>query len=292
MTARLVFVIPVRHHHSVADWTVVQRNLAATLQSVSAQTTTNWECIVVANTGALLPTMPAGCTVCRVDLPLPQMPDRTRDLEAYYDAVRHDKGLRLYHGVRDISPDHHVMVVDFDDFVSCRLARMVAASPDAPGWSVNRGYVWSGGNLLYLHRDFHRLCGTSHIVRRDLYGTLERDGRPDMSAIKRWLGSHIFIHDDLARAGTPLMPLPFPGAVYRIGNPISTSGTGRLLAAMIPPRSILTQPHRALSRLRHFRRVTDVIRREFSLPAAPAENRVVVGTHWPGTKACKDRSRT
>lgn len=267
MTAPLVFIIPVRHQDSVADWPVLKRYMAQTLASISAQTAPCWECVIVANTGADLPDLPAGCRVQFVDLPLPDLPDRTTHLEDYYDAIRADKGLRIYTGLQDVMPDSHVMVVDFDDFVSCRLAELVSTNRNAPGWNLEKGYVWSGGRWCYLQPNFHGLCGTSHIIRRDLYGVFERAGEPDMAAIKRRLGSHIFIHHDLVAEGRPLSNLPFPGAVYRIGNAQSTSGSGTLFAEMTPPRRFLKHPLSNGRRLLRYRRAGTALRNEFSLPA-------------------------
>lgn len=268
MSAPLVFVIPIRHQDSVARWDVISSNLRMTLASIAAQTSPEWECVVVANTGADLPDLPAGCSARFVDLPLPKMPDRENELEAFYDVVRHDKGLRLWEGVKDIAPDSHVMVVDFDDFVSRRLAATVVNNRHATGWTLTTGFVWAGGSWIHKRRDFHRLCGTSHIVRRDAYGELQRpDGSPEIEAVKRKLGSHIFIDDDFARAGTPLTPLGFPGAVYRIGNTFSTSGTGGLFGTTTPPRQFLRHPKGTLRNLSGYRRVSDELRREFSLPA-------------------------
>lgn len=265
MTPDLVFVIPVRHPQSVPDWSSVKRDLALTLASVSAQEGTNWHCRVVANEGADLPPMPAGCELRTVDLPLPSLPDRKVDLEAYYDAIRHDKGLRILAGAEDIAPESYLMVVDFDDFVSRRLAGVVATSEGAAGWYVDRGYVWSGGNWCYLTNWFHRMCGSSHLIRRGLLGSFRLpDGTVDIAAVKRRLGSHIFNEDDLHAAGTPLAPLPFPGAVYRIGNPQSTSGTGALFRAMTPPRRFLWSPLIMLRKLRNYRRLNAELRAEFA----------------------------
>lgn len=267
MSAPLVFVIPVRHHASVADWAGIKGYIAQTLTSVSAQTVPDWECILVANEGADLPELPDKCRARYVDLPLPDLPSRTHQREAYYEAVRADKGLRIYHGLDGVAGDSHVMVVDFDDFVSRDLAKLVIDNRAAPGWNIEKGYVWSGGNWCYLHPQFHEVCGTSHVIRRDLYGVLDRSGQPDMIAIKRRLGSHIFIHHDLAAEGQPLEPLPFPGAVYRIGNSQSTSGTGMLFKAMTPLREIRRHPLTVGPRLLHYRRMGEKIRQEFSLPA-------------------------
>lgn len=265
MTAPLVFVIPVRHQDAVADWPNTMREMSQTLASIAAQTVAAWECILVANEGADLPDLPAGCRAIYVDLPVPDLPDRTTRLEDYYDAIRADKGMRLYAGLRDVAPDSHVMVVDYDDFVSRRLAELVVANRAAPGWNIEQGYVWSGGSWCYLKSDFHQMCGTSHIIRRDLFGVLERGGQPDLAAIKRRVGSHIFIHHDLAAEGRPLSALPFPGALYRIGNSDSASGTGTLFHAMTPLHDF-RNPLRSGRRLLRYRRVGPALRREFSLP--------------------------
>ena len=270
MTTSLVFIIPVRHPRSVTDWSALQSYLRQTLASVSAQTSTNWECVVVANAGAPLPDMPRNCRIVRVDLPLPDLPDRKADRQLYYDAVRHDKGLRIYAGLKGIADTSYVMVVDFDDFVHCGLAAFVDAHRDAPGWNINEGYVWSGGGWCFAKPGFHMMCGTSHIIRRDLLGSFSMaNGDPDIAAIKRRLGSHIFIHEDLAAQGYPLQDLPFAGAVYRIGNPQSTSGSGQLAAVMTPLSDMLTHPVRFFRKALRYRRVTQDLRRKFTLPDNP-----------------------
>lgn len=269
-TTPLVFVIPVRHPGSVKDWSALKGYLRQTLVSVAAQTAPGWECVVVANAGASLPDMPEGCRVVTVDLPLPEMPNRETQLEAYYDAVRHDKGLRIHAGLKDIAPDSHVMVVDFDDFVHRDLAVFVAAHRSATGWNIDRGYVWDGGALCFAQPRFHQMCGTSHIIRRDLLGSfVTAGGQIDIAAVKRRLGSHIFIHHDLAAQGDGLMDLPFFGAVYRIGNPQSTSGSGQLMTQMTPRRDLLAHPRRFVGNMLRYRRLTSKLRRDFTLPDNP-----------------------
>ena len=49
------------------------------------------------------------------------------------EAVRHDKGASVLAGIVEARPTGHVMVVDYDDFVSSRLASLVDSDPDAPG---------------------------------------------------------------------------------------------------------------------------------------------------------------
>lgn len=267
MSTPLVFVIPVRHPDSVEDWSAIQGYLHQTLTSIAAQTTSRWECVVVANSGAALPDMPLNSRVVIVDFPLPDMPNRETHLEDYYNAVRYDKGLRIYSGLKEIDGSSHVMVVDFDDFVHRGLAEFVGNHRSANGWNIDKGYVWDGGKWCFAQSQFHQMCGTSHIIRRDLLGSFVLEGgQLDISAIKRRLGSHIFIHHDLADQGSGLKNLPFPGAVYRIGNPQSTSGSGQLAALMTPRRDLVSHPRRFMRNTLRYRRITRDLRKNFTLP--------------------------
>lgn len=267
--ALLTFIIPVRHHRSVGNWQIARAYLAQTLASIAAQTSGLWNCIVVANHGTDLPDMPRKCHAVRVDLPLTQMPDRNDDLEGYYDAIRQDKGLRLLAGLKHVDPASHVMVVDYDDFVHRDLAKFVADRRQSAGWRIGRGLVWSGGRIFFAMRNFHRLCGTSHIIRRDLLGTfINHAGQVDMARVKRRLGSHIFIDDDVAAEGHPLEELPFAGAVYRVGNVQSASGSGELISYMTPARDIWRRPKFFLRNLISYRYLDDQTRSRFTLPTS------------------------
>ena len=264
---KLNFIVPVRHPLSVPDWPVVQRQLVETIQSISAQDHNGWTCHVVANSEAILPALPAFVVVHRVALPLPLMPDRHRETEAFYDAVRRDKGLRILAAVEGVPDDEFYMVVDFDDFVSRRLAGLVAANPNSNGWHVRDGYVFSGGALAYKHSALDSLCGSTLVIRRGLLGELRnRAGDVDIDKVKRHLGSHVFIKPDLAKSGSPLVATPFPATVYRVGNPQSTSGAGQLLDEMTPKWMAKKEPLRFASRLLQYRLVTKYMRAEFSLP--------------------------
>jgi hypothetical protein len=158
----------------------------------------------------------------------------------------------------------HFMVVDDDDLVSNRLAEFVAANQDAYGWYLSEGYLWEdGGRLVYRHSPFARLCGTSHIIRADLYG-LPGDLRDASDAyVRRTLGSHIFVRDDLERAGTPLAPLPFPGAIYRIGHRGAHSQSSGLAATVFLKKSVLTSPLSLIGNALRLRRITRAVRDEF-----------------------------
>lgn len=264
--AALSFVIPVRHQASVSDWDMAQRHIAATLRSILAQDHDDWACVIVANRGAVLPLIDdPRIRVRRVELPLPALPDRKiAGDEAYFRAVRRDKGQRILAGLLDIRPRGHVMVVDYDDFISRRLAGFVAGNAARNGWLVDVGWLYDEGALICRRRRFHRLCGTSHIVRADLLGIPETAEDATDAWISDMLGSHIFIDGILAERGTPLAPLPFPGAVYRIGHAGTTSQSSQLLRMLYPDRRVfLRHPIRAARRLAGLRLVTNGFRAEF-----------------------------
>ena len=219
----LTFLIPVRHQETAKNWPEIKSYLAKTIQSLAAQEHPDWQAVIVANNGADLPAMPSKVDVCFVDIPPAILPDM-RDRPKYNQAVREDKGARLLAGLVQSQPKGHVMVVDFDVLVSNRLARLVAENPDSPGWYFDSGYLYSGGDdLLFYETGFWKLCGTSHIVRTDLLGVPASIEDADERLKINWLGSHKSLKKDMALQGTPLMKLPFPGAVYRTGHADSTS---------------------------------------------------------------------
>lgn len=264
MTTKLTFVIPVRHQDSVEDWNGVRDRLSSTLRSASAQTIDNWECVIVANHGALLPATPANCSVVRVDFPASRLPDARDDKERRWEAIRSDKGRRILAGLLAVRPNGYVMVVDYDDFVSRRLAAHVAQHPDANGWYIDAGYVFDGTRLLYaLRRGFDRMCGTSLIVRASLLGLPMAIEEADEAWIRRTLGSHRFLRSDLEAQGHPLSRLPYPGAIYRVGHTDRASPSANIRKMFFSKRLLLRRPHRYAMRLTNLRPMTSKHRQEF-----------------------------
>lgn len=258
----LTFVIPVRHQRSVPDWSLVKEYLSATATSISAQTNPNWEARVVANEGADLPELSDRFRIVRVDFDFEPLPDPGIDQERYYEAVRLDKGRRILAGLTAAPLLGHVMVVDYDDLVSRRLAALCETRPLSPGWYVDAGFIFSGGHLLVRYaRAFWDFCGTSHIVRADLLLPPDASNHTD-AYIRRTLGSHKFIRGDLAAMGTPLEPLPFEGAVYRIGHSGTTSGS-KALRAFVTEHWSLRHPLYCIRTLSSLRYLTGSLKREF-----------------------------
>jgi hypothetical protein len=233
-----------------------------TMRSLSAQGDQHWNAVMVANHGADLPSSPDRFNVVWVDFPPNQLP-KSEPSDVDHQAIRLDKGSRILAGLVATKPAGHVMTVDYDDLVSCQLAGFVAAHPDSNGWYFDNGYLFSGGNILYTYpHGFYDFCGTSHIVRADLLNIPERFDEGTREYVCRTLGSHKFIKADLESRDTPLKPLPFPGAIYRIGHSDATSCSSDVIGHFIN-RHALRHPARLLQNLTRYRFLTRAVSKEF-----------------------------
>jgi hypothetical protein len=261
----LTFVIPVRHQDNARDWRQLKRNLAQTIESIASQDSDGWKCIIVANQGADLPRLPDNFFDIRVDFPPNPLHERgDASQEDHWKALRKDKGRRILAGMLAAGPMGHVMHVDDDDFVSNRLASFVAQHPQANGWYVRDGFLWSeGSRVLYRVSDFSKRSGTSHIIRSDLYELPATMNSASDDYISNMLGSHTFISEHLARMGTPLSPLPFLGAVYRTGHPGAHSRSPNIYRQFLIKKAFLRRPSMFLESLRRFEGKSVKIEKEF-----------------------------
>jgi hypothetical protein len=261
----LTFIIPVRHPDNSRNWSCLKSNLSQTIKSIAGQDSNLWKAVIVANEGADLPAVPQGVEIKWVTFSPNRLHEQgSADDEQFFDAFRIDKGRRVLAGMLHARPRGHVMIVDDDDFVSCRLATFVAKNRECPGWHLAAGWVWrESGKIAYLSPNFNKLCGTSHIIRADLYKLPQAlDEAPDVY-VRRMLGSHRFIEDYLSDAGSPLRPLPFPGAVYRVGHPGSFIRSKGILRQFFINRNSLKSPLDVIRDLSCIHVVTGAFRKEF-----------------------------
>jgi hypothetical protein len=263
----LTFIIPVRHPHNAKDWNRLKTELSQTVLSISSQNCDEWKAVVVANEGADLPSLPAGFDVRWVDFPPNDLYEQgSADKDRFYDAFRLDKGRRVLAGMQHAGRAGHMMIVDADDFVSNQLAAFVASHPRDAGWYLADGYMWTdGGSLLYVCPDFHKLCGTSHIIRADLYGLPHQLKDVPESYIRKLLGSHIFVDTHLQSNGTPLSQLPFLGAVYRVGHLSAHSKSKGIISQLFLDKHVMAHPFGILKRTLRLRFLNESLQEEFSL---------------------------
>lgn len=262
----ITFIIPVRHPENCKDWARLKSKLDQTVKSISAQKGKNWQAVIVANEGADLPSnMPGNVRVKHVNFPPNPIFERgTNEIEKFYDAVRLDKGRRVLAGMLAAGETDYFMIVDDDDFISRKLTDFVSANKGANGWFIKSGLVWGdGGRLLYRYDDFDGYCGTSLIIRSDLYKLPDTFEAANDDYIKQMLGSHIYIKPHLAAGGTPLAPLPFLGAVYRIGHAEAHSKSPGLIGKFFVNRKTMKNPLKAAYRLGRLRYLNDDVKSEF-----------------------------
>lgn len=259
----LTFIIPVKHPANALDWNGVKSDLSQTVRSIAAQDVGGWRAVVIANHGAELPTLPEGFDVQRVDFPPNPLYSRSHAGPERWAAFRLDKGRRALAGMLRAGEMGHVMIVDHDDFVSRRLTSFVAANRSANGWYIRDGLIWrDGSRLLYRFSDFSRLCGTSHIIRADLYQLPSHLDAADPTYIRQMLGAHTFVKDTLDERGTPLDPLPFVGAVYRTEHAESFLQFGGISKFFLQDRAFL-EPRKLYRRFSRLRFKTPRVEKEF-----------------------------
>ncbi len=261
----ITFIIPVRHPENASDWSELTRKLSQTVRSIANQTHPDWRVIIVANAGAELPDLPEKFSVIRVTFPPNKLYDlETAPIESVWDAVRLDKGQRILAGMLSARDSRYFMVVDDDDLVSSRLVAHVSGHPDSNGWIIRKGYLWNdGGTCLMGVNNFNDRCGTSLIIRSDLYDFPDSQETADIDWIKTMLGSHRKIDKILSERGHPLETLPFRGSIYRVASSGSHSRTPGILRQIIYPRSNFMYPHRILLSLARLRRLNASMTSEF-----------------------------
>ena len=261
----LTFVVPVRHQDNAADWSALKRNLTQTLRSLSAQDVRCWQGVVVANKGADLPEMPEGFRVEYVTFPPNKMHDMgSASREEVLEAFRLDKGRRVLSGMLAAPESAYFMIVDDDDFVSSRLARFVSDNAGPIGWKIDRGFIWNDGtDLLFEHDDFNHVCGSSLIIRGSAYNLPTKFENADMAFVKQMMGSHHGVDKSLASQGTPLVPVPFRAAVYRVAHAGSHSQVPGILRKYVFFGRWKRHPLRTIARMTRLRYRSRKLRREF-----------------------------
>jgi exopolysaccharide biosynthesis galactosyltransferase PssJ len=261
----LTFIIPLRHPENSPDWPALKRRLAQTMRSIAGQDDVRWRAIIVANEGSDLPELPSNFKVMQVRFPPnPMFEQGDNEREAFLDSCRLDKGRRVLTGILEADRGAYCMVVDDDDFVSSRLTSFVAGRSGGNGWYVQNGYIWGdGGRLIYEYADFWKFCGTSHIVRSSLYELPASIEDADPDYLRRIFGSHVFIRGYLEARGTPLEPLPFVGAVYRVGHVGAHSKSPGLVRQVFFKREILKNPLKLAGRFSRLRLLDAALRQQF-----------------------------
>jgi hypothetical protein len=247
----LAFVTSIRHPQNSNNFDQVIRLGELAINAVTNQTTENYHVYVVCNG---IPEMdlrrPEKVSFIVVDFPPPSQLQKS---QIAINDIRKDKGSKYVIGILAAAQckAEYVMFFDADDFVSNRLAAFVAKETTAySGWYFDKGYLHPfKTEIIRPLKQFHKLCGTSHILNTQellsfLVDKVEIDSSQDEILenvdrffIQKILGAHIEINDFFATHFNPLRPLPFPGAVYNLGTGENHSKIAfRSMGYLISPR--------------------------------------------------------
>ncbi|MEH1835181.1 MAG: glycosyltransferase family 2 protein [Nostoc sp.] len=259
----LVFLIPIKSSKVAKSWIEVSKMFERCLGSVCNQTSLEFQVIVVCHERPEISFHHPQVQYIEVNFPIP---DST--LAEKMDDKRKKLAVGLL-AARELQPTH-IMPVDADDCISKRLVSFVAQNPQSNGWYVDIGYEYQEGSskIMVRKETFYKLCGTSNIINYRLYSLPDKVLRDEpLTGHDDFLEGHPLAKRYLAARGTPIEPLPFPGAIYvrdKIGE--STSMQEPLVAILKRnPKQALRGIKKTLLLPFNQRELIDEIRAEFNL---------------------------
>jgi hypothetical protein len=211
----LVFIIPLKSPKVSSSWETVSKLFERCVRSVCHQTSSNFRVFVVCNERPNIKFTHPNLTYIESDFPLPG-PD--------YPSKELDRTRKVLTGIlaaKKLVETTHIMLVDADDCISKHLAEFVDRNPKHPGWFIKQGYWYQDGGrfVRIMRKGFDRYCGTSTIIRSDLYEFPDTIYREDLELYFYKHYRHREIKETLFNdRDVKLAPLPFKGAVYITDN--------------------------------------------------------------------------
>ena len=220
----LAFVVPIKSRKVAKSWSNTCLLLERTARSICHQTHPDFRMIVVCQERPEIKFEHPKIQYLEmnVDMPVP-----TTIVEK-----RVNKMHKIIAGIclAKASGCSHIMVTDGDDCVSKSLAGLVAPNQSVNGYFLKAGYIYYGDHdvIKVMRKGFHHYCGTSHIIKSDLYDVSEKN----LARIPSSITSHYQIPQDihdlyychryfagaLEAKGFKLEPLPFLGSIYVLSN--------------------------------------------------------------------------
>jgi hypothetical protein len=207
----LVFVVPLKGTQASKSWEVVTQLFERCVKSLCNQTSPNYRVVVVCNEKPRIEFRHSHMTYIEVDFPPPNEPDALCRGNT-------DKGRKILKGLvyaQEFSPSY-TMAVDADDCVSKYLAEFVQENQHSNGWFINKGYKYQNdSNYIYIkRRNFYKMCGSCNIIKYELNQIPKNPEYNRGYGYYKFYIDHEKVRDTLAKQGTPLEALPFPGSVY------------------------------------------------------------------------------
>jgi hypothetical protein len=209
----LVFIIPLKSPKVASSWQLVTQLFERCIRSVCQQNSPDFKAIVVCNEKPKINFSHPNLIFIEQNFPIP---------DANYPAKEFDRTRKIVTGIlraKELGATH-IMAVDADDCVSKYLTQFVIDRSQKPGWIIKRGYYYQEGNKLIriMRKGFDSYCGTSTIVRTDLYNFDKMSDRDVLCNIFYKHYRHREIQKTIEEKGFRLEPLPFEGAIYITDN--------------------------------------------------------------------------
>lgn len=227
----IAFIVPFRSKTSSKNWDFHSSLLNRTLQSISNQTNSNFQIVVVYTDFPKNKFESKFVTWLHFPFPFLKVKDIT-DYESHakqyflkeqYAEFSMDQGRKSIFGAEYArkSGYRYIMSVDADDLVSNKIAQFVEDNQENSdaGWYVNKGYVYvENKNLLFRYpRNMNEFCGSSYIVRHDLISIPSFDSRNMLDY--SFFSGHAWLLNRLRDYNNAvLQPLPFYGIIYILNS--------------------------------------------------------------------------
>ncbi|MFQ6548751.1 glycosyltransferase family 2 protein [Aestuariibius sp. 2305UL40-4] len=212
-----LFAIPLVSKRRSEDWGLVSQNLAATIASLRAQTSSRWQAVI-----------------CGQDAPDGiAWDDQVRFLpfkgsDSFFDKGRKRRAL-IRNAARTRKDDGYLFQFDADDLLHPGVVAHIHQDDNGSGYYIDQGYMLEqpGAHFAPLddapkHIAFNQICGSSNAVRFDFRRHTGSKG--PLGEMK----SHRRIPERMRYFGYEMTPIPFPAALYLVGhgeNMIARRGT-------------------------------------------------------------------
>ena len=239
----IVFIVPLKSAKYAKSWELTSALFERTLKSICGQTCNDFHIIVVCNEKPSINFNTQFVEYIEVDFPIPS---------GEWFIGHKDMSKKLTIGLersKQLSPSH-VMAVDADDLISNKIAEFVKKNSEQTGWIINRGYIHEFKNkyLYYLRKEFGQYCGSSIIIKPDLFHCL-------------------FIEEDFYEHRCTSLPahkivlgnIPFCGAIYSRANGENNFAVDPFYKNIVPKANLIAN----LKHFTRFRLITSQIRKEF-----------------------------
>lgn len=168
---KLGIVIPLKAKLVSRNWDITSMCLERTLRSVEAQTSENWDAIVVGHDKPdFLNNDTFKTRFSTIETPSP-FPPRDAHRTVNWDWVKdraHDRNRKIIRGMQLLSNKaiDYWYYLDGDDFIHRKFVESLSAIDLKAGAVLEHGYLWySGLRRIIPHFDMVNLCGSTAILR-------------------------------------------------------------------------------------------------------------------------------